>query len=120
MAEALSAAGYLRRTARGYTATATARTWLLKDSPRSLYHLVLYVETLHGRWQQLEHALEHGAPVRPYYEGFGPDDWRLYALAMQDLARLLLPRVARRLRLPRSGGSLLDVGAPDGEPSGAG
>ncbi len=112
--EALTLAGYLRRTPQGYLATAEARKWLLPDSPHSIFYLVQYFETLHARWQNIEHALVHGAPVRPYYAVFTDADWEIYVLGMRDLARLLLPSVMRRLRLPKGEGKLLDVGGSHG------
>ena len=112
--EALTVTGYLRRTPQGYFATPDARKWLLPDSPHSLFYLVQYFETLHARWQDLEYALIHGAPVRPYSAAFADADWELYVLAMRDLARMLLPSVMRLLHLPEGEGKLLDVGGSHG------
>ena len=114
LCEALAVSGYFRKSGARFSASPEAQRWLLRNSPQSLYHLITYFETLHHRWQSIEYSLDHGHPERPYFEAFGPADWETYVLAMRDLARLLLPRVMKRLRLPADGGSLLDIGASHG------
>jgi SAM-dependent methyltransferase len=107
-------AGYLSRRKGAYRLSPEGRKWLCKDSPDSLVNLIEYFETLHDRWARLETSLDKGAPPRPYYEGFTEDDWRIYVLGMNDLARLLLPHVIRKI-VPGSGArNLLDIGGSHG------
>lgn len=114
VADASVEAGYLEKREGQYALSPEGRKWLLKDSPHSLVFLIRYFETLHERWRMVEAAMVHGKPAKLYYDGFSADDWRVYALAMRDLARLVLTVVMPKLRL-RSGASLLvDVGGSHG------
>ena len=114
IAEALVSGQYLRATRKGYALSAESRKWLLRDSPLFLGNLVAYSETLYARWAHLDYALQHGRPERPYYERFSDDDWRLYVMAMRDLARVLMPHVMRRIALPAGSCALLDLGGSHG------
>ena len=107
-------AGYLKERTMRYGLTAEARTWLVKDSPHYIGNLIRYFETLYPRWTSLEHSLEHGMPPQRYFDEFTDDDWRVYVLAMRDLARLMLPHVMKRVTLVDSPLHLLDLGGSHG------
>ena len=110
----LAATGYLAEDGIRYRLSPGSRRWLLKSSPAYLGNLILYFETLYERWGHLEYSLEHGQPPRRYFESFSNDDWGVYVDAMSDLARLLLPHVMKRISLPPSPASLLDLGGSHG------
>ena len=112
--DAYTSTGYLKRIGGKYTLTAEARRWLLPSSPQYLGNLIGYFESLYSRWGNLEYAVDHGSPVRPYYEAFGEQDWKLYVGGMRDLARILIPEVFRVLKLPGSPQRLLDIGGSHG------
>ncbi len=112
--ESYRAAGYLKLHSGGYALTEESSRWLLRGSPSSMTNLIGYFETLYSRWGELEYALEHGRPRRPYYEAFDEGDWRLYVYAMQDLARILLPEVFRVVKHAGSPERLLDIGGSHG------
>lgn len=106
--------GYLRRTDARYRLAPPARRWLLRSSPRNLVRLVAYFESRAARWADLETALSTGAPATTYQSGLDADGWELYVDAMADLARFLIPAVLRRIRLPGSPRSGLDLGGSHG------
>ncbi len=114
VADASVEAGYLVKRGGGYALSPEGRKWLLKDSPHSLVFLIRYFETLHERWRNVEAAMVDGKPAKVYYEGFSTEDWRVYALAMRDLARLVLPVVMPNIRLRSDASLLVDVGGSHG------
>ena len=114
LAESFSSTGYLVKHGDRYALSSEARKWLLTDSPSYIGNLIGYFETLYTRWDHLEYSLEHGIPPRPYHEVFSKDDWKLYVYAMKDLARLIGGDVMRRIRLPGTPQSLLDLGGSHG------
>lgn len=114
VADAAVEAGYLERRRGRYALSPEGRQWLLKDSPRSLVSLIRYFETLHERWRTVETSMVHGRPANIYYEAFAAGDWRVYVLAMRDLARLVLPVVMPKLRLRGGAALLVDVGGSHG------
>jgi DNA-binding transcriptional ArsR family regulator/predicted O-methyltransferase YrrM len=112
--ESCAVGGYVRSEKDGYGLTSAGRTWLLRDSPKSLVSLIAYFETLHRRWGNLDATLRTGRPEKPYYEGFDQKDWQLYVFAMRDLARFLVPYVVPRIMLRTNSRSLLDIGGSHG------
>lgn len=114
IADACVVGGYLRRRGTRYELAPEGRKWLLRSSPDSLVHLVRYFETLHHRWKELEASLDRGGPLQPYYASFTDEDWRVYVLAMRDLARQILPHVARAIRVPSGPSLLVDLGGSHG------
>jgi hypothetical protein len=114
LADACVAGGYLRRRGTLYRLAPEGRKWLLRGSPDSLVSLLGYFETLHGRWAALEGSLDRGRPPQPYYASFTGEEWRGYVLAMRDLARQILPHVARAIRVPRERALLVDIGGSHG------
>jgi hypothetical protein len=110
LAEAYVAGGYLQRRNGKYSVTAEAKKWLLKSSGTYLGDLMFYFDSLNTRLGGLEYSLEHGKPREPYYSSFTDADWETYVRGMANLARLLMPEVMRRIRIPGGGGHILDLG----------
>lgn len=114
LVESFVVGGYLARNGNRYSLSAEGAKWLVKSSAAYLGNLVRYFETLYDRWSYLEHSLDHGQPPQRYYERFSDEDWKVYVLAMRDLARLLMAHVQKRIALPPNPKSLLDLGGSHG------
>lgn len=113
--DALREESYLRRDAAGrYRLAPQSRKWLLPASPSYIGNFLEYVGLLHRRWDRLGEALRSGRSPAPYPAVFSDDDWRVYTYGMADLARLILPRIRRRLAVPSGASALLDVGGSHG------
>jgi|GEM_PF-1402609 len=110
LADAFVAGGYVTRRNGMYSAGAEAKKWLVRDSRTYLGDLILYFDSLNTRLPGLDYSLEHGKPREPYYASFTDGDWETYVRGMANLARLLLPEVMRRIRIPASGAHVLDLG----------
>jgi SAM-dependent methyltransferase len=102
--------GYCTDAGDGFGLTSEGRTWLLASSPTGLTWLIQYFEMLHQRWSRMEYTLDHGGPPVPYYALFNDLDWKTYVYGMRDLARLLMPEVAPRLKLPAGAANVVDLG----------
>ena len=114
LAEACVAGGYLECTKGLYRTAAEGKKWLVKDSETYLGDLIYYFDSLNTRLAGLDYSLEHGRPREPYYASFTDKDWETYVRGMANLARLLMPEVIKRIRLPEAGGRLLDLGGSHG------
>lgn len=114
LADACVAGGYLECRKGLYSAAAEAKKWLVKDSETYLGDLIYYFDSLNTRLDGLDYSLEHGKPREPYYASFTDKDWETYVRGMANLARLLMPEVLRRIRLPAGGGRILDLGGSHG------
>jgi hypothetical protein len=114
LADASVAGGYLEYRKGKYRASPEAKKWLVKDSGTYLGDLIFYFDSLNTRLAGMEYSLEHGKPREPYYASFTEKDWETYVRGMANLARLLMPDVIRRIRLPAAGGRILDLGGSHG------
>lgn len=105
---------YLRRSSEGaYRLTKLARTWLLKDGPRSVRDMVL-MKFLEWKWiEGLEAFVRTGEPL-DVHASMTPDDWRLYQRGMRAQATLLGGWLARRLPMPPNATTMLDIGGSHG------
>ena len=114
LADACVAGGYLKCRKGLYSAAAEGRKWLVKSSETYLGDLIFYFDSLNARLAGLDYSLEHGKPREPYYTSFTDKEWETYVRGMANLARLLMPEVMRRIRLPAGGGRILDLGGSHG------
>ncbi len=110
----LHAAGYLRKKGVAYGLSRRSAKWLVKSSAHYLGNFLAYVGLLHDRWAHLEKTIASGRTPVPYATTFTGVEWEIYTLGMQDLSRIFLPRVLRKITLPRGAASLLDVGGSHG------
>lgn len=106
---ALTATKYLRKNGEGYSPAPQARKWLVKSSPHYIGNFLSYVELLHSHWMYLEETLKQGKPPRSYAEFFTGKEWETYTLGMMDLAKLIMPHVLPKLKLPAHARTLLDI-----------
>lgn len=110
----LAAAGYLRMKKQTYSLAPQASKWLVKSSDHYIGNFLAYVELLHSHWMDLEETIRSGKPARTYIERFSAEEWKIYTLGMMDLARLSLPSLRDKLRIPKGATRLLDVGGSHG------
>lgn len=109
---ALSAMGLLLKEGGHYRNTQAAKTYLVKDSPQYLGHMVMHHHHLVRAWSQLSEAVLTGSPVRdaaPLEE----EVREAFLMGMYNLAMAIAPKVAHDIDLrPRR--HLLDVGGGPG------
>ncbi|MEZ0112996.1 ubiquinone/menaquinone biosynthesis C-methylase UbiE [Catenulispora sp. EB89] len=115
LVDCLIAAGHARRDRDGTVRLARRdRRWLDPESEVGVARFVNACGDYFDWWRDLDRLIETGASVEHHERG--PEDpyWRRYVLGQLDLARLSASEVARRLVLPSSAGSVLDVGGGHG------
>lgn len=109
----LTASGYLRVRGGRYGPTRLARTWLLRDSPRSLHDnmLLRFLE-----WEAIEGTEDfvRTGKALDAHDRIGEEQWGTYQRGMRSLARLSAGEVASRVRLPVGATAMLDIGGGHG------
>jgi SAM-dependent methyltransferase len=112
--DCLEAAGYVVRDGGRYTLSRTGRRWLDPDARLSVGRFVAGTGDYWTWWSGLPEVLRTGAPAPQHLAP--PEDpyWDRYIHGQFELARLSADEVARRLRVPRSARSVLDVGGGHG------
>lgn len=116
--DTLVGSGYLHATAGYYRLSTVARTWLLRDSPRSIRDFILFNFVQWNWLQRLDCFVRTGTSIDIHHE-MDDDQWVLYQRAMRCLARLSAPEVVHTmpafspLRSHRAI-ELLDIGGANG------
>jgi SAM-dependent methyltransferase len=110
---ALAGSGYVRANQGQYALAPIARTWLLKDSPRSLRDKMLW-QFIEWEWiEGYEEFVGSGTPI-DIHESISDDEWELYQRAMRALASSSASEVARRTPVPSGARNMLDIGGSHG------
>src|SRR5262249_1037542 len=112
--DALVGARFPRVRGGRYELRPLARTWLLMDSPTSLYDALLYQFVDLRYIEHLEEYVRSGEPVH-MHEEMAAGEWGLYQRAMRSGASFTAPEGGRRLPVPSGPRDLLDLRAPPGD-----
>src|SRR3990170_3285851 len=106
--------GYLRQKGKYFSLSALSKKWMLKDSPKSLYHKMLFHFIEWDIVQQYEDYLKTGIPLDIHDSYFDRQQWETYQKAMQDLANMASHEVAKITPIPRKATRMLDIGRAHG------
>jgi SAM-dependent methyltransferase len=111
--DALAGARYLRHDAGRYALEPVARKWLLPGAAHSMHDMMLWQLRV---WDQIAATGEYVRTGRPvdFHATLEPEQWGAYQRAMRDMARTLVPEVARRTPVPKGARDLLDIGGSHG------
>lgn len=113
--DCMKALGYLEKKENTYAFSKTGKRFLDKDSPNNLIHYILFSNQIHFRsFLHLDEMLESGRVHRDNLNNFTAEEWKLFTLAMQDIARLSIDEIIRAIPAPSGKSKLLDVGGSHG------
>jgi SAM-dependent methyltransferase len=112
--DCLRSAGHVAERSGRYRLSRSAKRWLDPASPLSVAAYVAGAADYWPWWAGLDETVRTGTSSGSH--GAAPDDgyWRRYMAGQQELARLSAAEVARKLPLPASPGTLLDIGGGHG------
>ncbi len=112
--DALAALALLRKEGERYAATDFAATFLDRNAPGYLGHIILHHHHLVESWSRLDEAVASGAPVRRRVShDAGEAEREAFLMGMYNLANLLAPKVAAQVDLAGRK-HLLDLGGGPG------
>ena len=114
MCDALVHAGYLKNLGTKVALSPQSSKWLVASSPHYIGNFLAYIELLHHHWMSLEETIRTGNSAVKYVESFNNEEWKTYTLGMMDLAKLILPHISNRLRIPATARAMLDAGGSHG------
>jgi len=94
--------------------TKKSKKWILKDSPDSLYWLMMFDNRVCIKW--MEHTgsfLETGKGLQ-YHKTFNEEEWFYYQKAMEAAASATSKEAIRKIRVPANASKMLDIGGSHG------
>ena len=110
---ALTAMGLLAKQNDHYSNTEFSTSFLSKDSPQYMGHIIMHHHHLVESWSQLDQAVKTGSPVRARGSQFN-EEWReSFLMGMFNMAMMLAPRLVKKIDLSNCR-HLLDLGGGPG------
>lgn len=110
----LAAMGLIKRRGKLFFLTRKSKKWILKDSPDSLYWLMLFDNRVCLKW--LDHTgkfLETGEGLQ-YHQTLNDEEWFYYQKAMEAAASATSKEAARKIPVPAGAVKMLDIGGAHG------
>ncbi|HEX8677083.1 MAG TPA: methyltransferase dimerization domain-containing protein, partial [Segetibacter sp.] len=94
--------------------TGKSKKWILKDSPYSLYWLMIFDNRVCTKWMDnVGTFLETGRGLQ-YHSTFNEDEWFYYQKAMEAAASATSKEAARKVPVPANASKMLDIGGAHG------
>lgn len=94
--------------------TAQSKKWLLKDSPDSLYWLLMFDNRVCLKWMDyVGEFLQTGKGLQ-YHETLNEEEWFYYQKAMEAAASAASKEAVRKIPVPPGAKRLLDIGGSHG------
>ena len=94
--------------------TATSKKWVLKDSPQSLYWLMMFDNRVCLKW--MEHTgtfLKTGKGLQ-YHDTFNAEEWFYYQKAMEAAAAVTSKEAVNKIPVSTAATNMLDIGGSHG------
>lgn len=112
--DALNGFGYLKRRKGYYANTKETNKWLLKDSSKSVYDLVLFMDDLWDMVSGMENGIKNGDQPNLHHQEHPEEFWERYIRGLAGFAKYISMEVVRRVRIKKTPKRLLDVGGGHG------
>jgi hypothetical protein len=113
--DCLEALGYVIRKNDSYAFSRAGKKFLSRDSPGNLVNYLLFSDRIHFRaFGNLDQVLTSGRQQRDNLSTFTAEEWKLFTLAMQDIAKINVEEVTRAIPRMQGKGRLLDLGGSHG------
>ena len=94
--------------------TKTSKKWILKDSPHSLYWLMMFDNRVCLKWMDYTGLfLETGKGLQ-YHDTFTEEEWFFYQKAMEAAAAVTSKEGVNKIPVSKGASKLLDIGGAHG------
>jgi 2-polyprenyl-3-methyl-5-hydroxy-6-metoxy-1,4-benzoquinol methylase len=94
--------------------TAQAKKYLLKDSPDSVYYMMLFDNRVCMQWMDYFPEFLRTGKGLQYHDTFNDEEWFLYQNAMEAAASGVAKETARKMKIPANATKMLDIGGSHG------
>jgi 2-polyprenyl-3-methyl-5-hydroxy-6-metoxy-1,4-benzoquinol methylase len=94
--------------------TKQSKKWMLKDSPNSLYWLMMFDNRVCLKWMDnVGEFLQTGKGLQ-YHDTFNEQEWFYYQKAMEAAATATSKEAVRKIPVPNGASKMLDIGGAHG------
>lgn len=91
-----------------------SKKWILKDSPDSLYWLMMFDNRVCLKWMDnVGSFLETGKGLQ-YHDTFNDEEWMYYQKAMEGAATATSKEAVKKIPIPANAAKMLDIGGAHG------
>ena len=94
--------------------TASSKKWVLKDSPQSLYWLMMFDNRVCLKWMDYTGTFLKTGKGLQYHDTFTEDEWFYYQKAMEAAAAVTSKEAVKKIPVSNSATTLLDIGGSHG------
>ncbi|MEJ7681183.1 MAG: class I SAM-dependent methyltransferase [Segetibacter sp.] len=110
----LATMGLINHKNNSFFLTRKSKKWILKDSPDSLYWLLMFDNRVCLKWMDnVGSFLETGKGLQ-YHDTFNEEEWFYYQKAMEAAASATSKEAVRKIPVPTSAAKMLDIGGSHG------
>jgi cyclopropane fatty-acyl-phospholipid synthase-like methyltransferase len=110
----LATMGLLKQSSGLFHLTRKSKKWILKDSPDSLYWLMMFDNRVCLKWMDyVGMFLETGKGLQ-YHETFNEEEWFYYQKAMEAAATATSREAVGKIPVPSGATKMLDIGGSHG------
>lgn len=110
----LAAMGLVKNDLGKFQLTTKARKWLLKDSPSSLYWLLMFDQKVCYQWMNYAGEFLTTGKGLDYHKSFNSEEWFYYQKAMEAIANNASREIVRRVPPLARATAMLDIGGAHG------
>lgn len=113
----LTAMNYFRYADGRFSLTKSARKWVLRDNPESVYGMLVFNNRV--MWEWLNHMgeyLQTGKGIH-YHDKLNTEQWQYYQNAMLAATGTEAKEFGRRAPVPKTATAMLDIGGSHGQHS---
>jgi SAM-dependent methyltransferase len=110
----LATMGLIKQSNELFYLTEKSKKWILKDSPDSLYWLMMFDNRVCLKW--MDHVgpfLQSGKGLQ-YHQTFNDDEWFYYQKAMEAAASATSREAVSKIGIPAGSTNMLDIGGSHG------
>ncbi len=110
----LATMGLIKHNNNTFFLTGKSKKWILKDSPDSLYWLIIFDNRVCMKWMDyVETFLKTGKGLQ-YHDTFNEEEWFYYQKAMEATASATSKEAVRKIPVPENAAKMLDIGGAHG------
>jgi len=110
----LATMGLIKARNNTFQLSVKSKKWILKDSPDSLYWLIMFDNRVCLKWMDyVGEFLETGKGLQ-YHKTFNDEEWFYYQKAMEAAASATSREAVRKIPVPLNADKMLDIGGAHG------